>query len=186
MKELVVGSEDYGIRVFQREQTVHEIMEVDVIAALVPLQDKFLGYALANGTVGVYHDTQRVWHVKGKNAIAGLCAYDIDNDGVDELIIGWTSGKVEARNPRSGELVFKDKLPAPVAKLLVYDYQLIGKPQLILVSVAGHVKGFCPANADSKQAMLAAQTTDALRVQIISPLYLSHCISLSAYVSSLL
>ena len=34
-------------------------------------------------------------------------SYDLDGDGVKELITGWSNGKLDARNDRSGEVVFK-------------------------------------------------------------------------------
>jgi Bardet-Biedl syndrome 2 protein len=36
-----------------------------------------------------------------------ICSYDIDGDGVPELITGWSNGKLDARNDKSGEVVFK-------------------------------------------------------------------------------
>ena len=41
--------------------------------------------------------------------------YDINEDGVDELVTGWTSGKVDIRNPDTGQILFKDSFSSPVA-----------------------------------------------------------------------
>ena len=43
---------------------VAEIKETDVVTFLVPLTDQCFAYALANGTVGVYHKRNRLWRVK--------------------------------------------------------------------------------------------------------------------------
>lgn len=44
---------------------------------------------------------------QSKNQAVAIYSYDIDGDGVPELITGWSNGKVDARNDRSGEVVFK-------------------------------------------------------------------------------
>ena len=41
--------------------------------------------------------------------------YDINGDGVDELVTGWTSGKVDIRSPDTGQILFKDVFSSPVA-----------------------------------------------------------------------
>ena len=65
---------------------------------------------MANGTVGVYEKTTRWWRIKSKNQATAIFAFDLDGDGVKELITGWSSGKLDARNDKSGEVVFKVRM----------------------------------------------------------------------------
>ncbi len=44
-------------------------------------------------------------------------SYDIDGDGVPELISGWTSGKFEARREANAEVVYRDHFSAPLSAL---------------------------------------------------------------------
>ena len=34
-----------------------------------------------------------------------IFSFDLTGDGVSELITGWTSGKVDARNEKTGEVI---------------------------------------------------------------------------------
>lgn len=52
------------------------------------------GYALVNGTIGVYERLDRVWRVKSKHSVCALASYDLDGDGYPELISGWSNGRV--------------------------------------------------------------------------------------------
>ena len=61
-------------------------------------------YALANGTVGVYDRNNRFWRIKSKNQAVSIFSYDLNGDGVDELITGWSSGKLDARSSHNGEV----------------------------------------------------------------------------------
>ena len=45
-----------------------------------------------------------------------------DGNGVKELITGWSNGKLDARNDRSGEVVFKDNFTHPIAGLSLGKY----------------------------------------------------------------
>ena len=45
--------------------------------------------------------------IYGKKPPVIFFSYDLDGDGVKELITGWSNGKLDARNDRSGEVVFK-------------------------------------------------------------------------------
>ncbi len=76
------------------------------------------GYALANGTVGVYNNTSRLWRLKSKSTVSCIESYDIDGDGVPELISGWTSGKLEARREANAGVVYRDHFSAPLSALL--------------------------------------------------------------------
>ncbi|XP_054272128.1 Bardet-Biedl syndrome 2 protein homolog [Macrosteles quadrilineatus] len=140
--ELVVGSDDFELRIFKEDAIVSELTETEAITALVGFQNHKFGYALANGTVGVYEKLQRAWRVKSKSNAESLASYDIDGDGVEELITGWSNGKVDARNSRTGEVVFRDVLNQPIAGLLRGDYTQSGHPQILACSTGGEVRGY--------------------------------------------
>lgn len=77
------------------------------------------------------------WSMQSKSNAESLAAYDIDGDGVEELITGWSNGKVDARNSRTGEVVFRDVLNQPIAGLLRGDYTQSGHPQILACSTGG-------------------------------------------------
>ena len=62
------------------------------------------GYALVNGTIGVYERLDRVWRVKSKHSVCALASYDLDGDGYPELISGWSNGRVGAGGCRAAAL----------------------------------------------------------------------------------
>lgn len=66
-----------------------------------------------------------------------MACYDLDGDGVEELVTGWSSGKVDARNSRTGEVVFRDILSQPIAGIVIGDYTRAGRNQLIACSYSG-------------------------------------------------
>lgn len=73
-KELLVGSDDFEIRVFKNEEITHEISEAEKVVFLSNIDgesSKFI-YALDNGTVGVYNGVTRMWRVKTKNKVTAL------------------------------------------------------------------------------------------------------------------
>ncbi|XP_050519703.1 Bardet-Biedl syndrome 2 protein homolog isoform X2 [Daktulosphaira vitifoliae] len=140
--ELLVGSDDYEIREFKDDRIVNEISETSPICSLNNLSIGRFAYALDNGTVGVYEKTRRVWRVKSKSSVTFLEKYDLDGDGKEELITGWSNGKIDARNSRTGEVVFRDALSSGIAGIVVGDYKRAGKCQLIVVSVTGEVRGY--------------------------------------------
>uniref|UniRef100_A0A8C6XHF6 Bardet-Biedl syndrome 2 protein homolog n=1 Tax=Naja naja TaxID=35670 RepID=A0A8C6XHF6_NAJNA len=139
-KELLVGSEDFDIRVFKEDEIVAEMSETEIITALTAMSPTRLGYALANGTVGIYNQAARYWRIKSKNQAMCIDAFDINSDGVCELITGWSSGKIDARSDRTGEVIFKDNFASSVAGIVQGDYRMDGSTQLICCSVDGEGK----------------------------------------------
>uniref|UniRef100_A0AAQ6IK03 Bardet-Biedl syndrome 2 protein homolog n=1 Tax=Anabas testudineus TaxID=64144 RepID=A0AAQ6IK03_ANATE len=113
--ELLVGSEDFDIRVFKEDELVSEMTENE-----------------------------------SKNHAMSIHAFDLNADGVVELITGWSNGKIDARSDRTGEVIFKDNLSASVAGVVEGDYRLDGQQQLICTSVEGEVRGYLPASKDLK------------------------------------
>eukprot|EP00731_Ephydatia_muelleri_P025424 Em0017g507a len=141
--ELIAGSEDYDIRVFCNDVLVDEFSEADVVTSLCAVRDDQFSYALASGIVGMYKGTERVWRVKSKNQPICMHSFDINNDGVPELIVGWSSGKLDIRNSQTGEVIFKDTFSSHIAGIVQADYRMDGKEELIC-SVDGEVKGYLP------------------------------------------
>ncbi|XP_071104819.1 BBSome complex member BBS2-like [Haliotis cracherodii] len=149
--ELIVGSEDFDIRVFREDEIIAEMTETEAVTSLCPMTDSRFGYALANGTVGVYDRTARYWRIKSKNQAIAIHSFDLDSDGVPELITGWSNGKVDARSDRTGEVIFKDNFSTAVAGIVQGDYKMdtmANSEQLICVSTDGEVRGYNPAPED--------------------------------------
>jgi Bardet-Biedl syndrome 2 protein len=55
-----------------------------------------------------------------------ITSFDINLDGVPELITGWSDGKVDAKSDRNGEVVFKCNLDHSIAGVLHVGSHLIG------------------------------------------------------------
>uniref|UniRef100_A0A5F9D3A6 Bardet-Biedl syndrome 2 protein homolog n=1 Tax=Oryctolagus cuniculus TaxID=9986 RepID=A0A5F9D3A6_RABIT len=149
-KELLVGSEDFDIRVFKEDEIVAEMTETEIITSLCPMYGSRFGYALSNGTVGVYDKTARYWRIKSKNHAMSIHAFDLNSDGVCELITGWSNGKVDARSDRTGEVIFKDNFPAAIAGVVEGDYRMDGQVQLVCCSVDGEIRGYLPGTAEMR------------------------------------
>ncbi|XP_068022668.1 Bardet-Biedl syndrome 2 protein [Melanerpes formicivorus] len=148
--ELLVGSEDFDIRVFKEDEIMAEMSETETITALSPMSGSRFGYALSNGTVGVYDRTARYWRIKSKNHAMSIHAFDLNSDGVCELITGWSNGKVDARSDRTGEVIFKDNFSSSIAGVVEGDYRMDGSTQLICCSVDGEVRGYLPGGEEMK------------------------------------
>ena len=77
------------------------------------------------------------WRIKSKNSASAIFSFDLDGDGVKELITGWSNGKLDARNDRSGEVIFKDNFNHSVSGLVEGDYRQDGKMELIACAHEG-------------------------------------------------
>lgn len=159
VQELICGTEDFEMRFFRNEDVIKEFTETDVVICIEPLLKTRFGYALMHGTVGVYDKYQRAWRVKSKNRINTITSFDLDNDGVPELICGWENGKVEVRSETTGEVLFKDHFQAPIAALSHSDYRLDGRATLMCITTEGDVRGWLPSSG--------AETTGARGETII-------------------
>ena len=156
--ELVVGGDDFEIRCFRKEELLYEITEADRVIFLRALHNDFFSYALANGTVGVYSGPKaRAWRVKTKYQVTALLSFDIDGDGVPEVVIGFGQGLVMARRMHNGELIYRQTFDAGIASLLACDYKIIGKEQLMIVTEAGGIIGLSPPDDAKKLVALTEQ-----------------------------
>ena len=88
------------------------------------------GYALTNGTVGVYNGSRRVWRVKSRHDVQCINSFDLDGDGVQELLSGWSNGKFEVRAEKNGESLFKENFGAPISAILCADFRNNGREEV--------------------------------------------------------
>ncbi|KAK9814709.1 hypothetical protein WJX72_010246 [[Myrmecia] bisecta] len=146
--ELLVGSEDFSIRIFKGENVISEIIETDRVIGLTPIHHTRFGYALANGTIGVYEQSVRAWRVKSKHSVGAISSYDLDGDGIPELISGWSNGRMEVRSDATGEVIYKDILPCSISGIVRGDYRCDGTDQIIVCSTEGEVRGYLPADPE--------------------------------------
>ncbi|KAL7693350.1 putative bardet-Biedl syndrome 2 protein [Plasmopara halstedii] len=143
--ELVAGSDDFEIRAFQNEEAVFNCTETSQVLALTSIKKQFYGYALQNGTVGVYKGKHRAWRIKSKNIPIAIHSFDIDGDGEKEIVMGWSNGKLESRKILNGEAVYKEMFTSPVAALVTADYRMDGKDEIICCSADGEIRGYFTA-----------------------------------------
>ncbi|VDP46703.1 unnamed protein product [Schistosoma curassoni] len=160
LNDIVVGSEDYTIRIFRNELIIHEISETDAVIKLISLGGEYFGYGLRNGTIGVYNRVNRVWRIKSKNKPICFVSHDINYDGYPELICGWNNGKVDARLRSNGVIVFKIQLDDCVAGMTVGDYY--GFTNILLVcTTEGDIR--CYSVSHSKNYLNSESSEDTLR-----------------------
>jgi Bardet-Biedl syndrome 2 protein len=156
-KELLVGSDDFEVRVFHNEELTSEITEADKVTLLCPMNGPSFAYGLTNGTIGLYNEArQRVWRVKAKHAVTALQAYDLDCDGAKEVVSGWSNGAVNVRRAGTGEIIFKDSMKSPIAGIVVSDYRMDGKDLLMICSESGEVRAYLATDVDLQAAANAS------------------------------
>lgn len=80
------------------------------------------------------------------------------------MVIGFSSGQVEVRKHKSGEIVHTVNIEdaGAIAKVFYYDYRMAGEKQVVVVTTSGIIKGFSVTtnlkqyditqDADSKEA----------------------------------
>lgn len=158
VQEMVCGTEDFEMRVFRGQDVIQEITETDVVIRVQPIHKSRFAYALSSGTVGVYDKLTRAWRVKSKNRVHCVDCFDIDSDGVPEVVTGWENGKVEVRNEQTGEVMSKDHLQSPIAALVHADYRLDGRPALMCLTSEGDVRGWLPSSTGADQGSSGAPT----------------------------
>lgn len=129
---------------------IAEQTEADKIEFLYPIDRTLFSYGLSNGSVGVYTGPKnRLWRVKTKHKVTSLIAYDLNCDGIPEVISGWSNGLLNIRNIDNGETLYKQIMPSQIASLVKGDYRLDGKEELIVCSVNGTIAGYLPVDFET-------------------------------------
>ncbi|CAD6196787.1 unnamed protein product [Caenorhabditis auriculariae] len=103
--ELIIGSPDFEIRVFKNDLMRSELMETDAVVCLQAVSQDCFGYALANGTIGVYQKEERLWRIKSKNNVSAILRYPSD----ELMTCVWKMGKIDMRQVDNGDVSSKDQ-----------------------------------------------------------------------------
>ena len=74
--ELVVGSDDFAIRVFKGAELIFDINEEAKILNLEIIKGNVFGYALSNGTYGVYYARKRLWKQTSSAKVTSIVGMD--------------------------------------------------------------------------------------------------------------
>jgi Bardet-Biedl syndrome 2 protein len=140
--ELMVGTDDFAIRFYKKENNIFEINENTKIILIHSINSSKFVYGLENGTVGLYDKGERVWKKKEKGILAGCVTMDINGDGLQEVICGWSTGKMQIRHEQTGEIIYEVDLDKEIAKLLLGDLNNSGIKQIICCTANGEIYGF--------------------------------------------
>lgn len=97
----------------------------------------------------------RTWRGGQPTCIAG---FDLDADGVNELVSGWTNGKLEVRGDRQGEVIFRDNLADSVSAVLQADYRSDGREEVIACGYDGEV-GATPTPAEYTRVLCSPRVS---------------------------
>ncbi|VDM94716.1 unnamed protein product, partial [Onchocerca ochengi] len=130
--ELVVGSESFDIRIFKNDLQLYELTETDSVTGLCDLGNGIFAYALINGTLGAYNGNTRLWRIKSKSHAVALTQF-LDPT---VLVCAWVHGKIDMRDPTTGEMKLKEIINDQIAAAFTDG------EQLAIVSTEGNVHGF--------------------------------------------
>ncbi|KAJ1450562.1 ciliary BBSome complex subunit 2 [Pelagophyceae sp. CCMP2097] len=155
--DLLVGSDDFEVKVFRGDEVVCEVTEADKIFALAGLQQGRYAYGLCNGTVGVYHGKRRLWRIKSKQQLVALDACDLVDDagGGSQVVAAWSNGSLTVRSAVNGSVLFKDSFRAGISQLLRCDLRAdASRPgnQVVAVASDGEVRGYVAATPQAGSA----------------------------------
>jgi len=67
---------------------------------------------------------------------------DVNNDGQNELICGWSTGKLQIRKEANGDVIQEIELNTEISKLVIADLNNSGKKQIACFLENGEVIGY--------------------------------------------
>lgn len=144
-QEIVLGCND-KIRIYKQDKFIKELNENAPVKQITALGSLLLAFILQNGTVGVYEEHVRLWRIKSKSCATCMASYDLLGTGNQQIVIGWEYGKIDIRDPRSGDVLMKIINSSKVVGLLVSNYRGMDKNDLICVTEQGEIQGYESSN----------------------------------------
>ncbi|KAL6736962.1 hypothetical protein Aduo_010646 [Ancylostoma duodenale] len=157
--ELIIGSPDSELRIFKNDLMRAELLETDAVIVLQEFDRNRFGYALANGTVGMYHQDQRLWRIKSKSVITAILPYPNN----DMITCVWNSGKIDVRSiNENGEVVCRDSTLTGQTVIAGFTSMMNNDDELefTVVTAEGKVHGY----NNSKPKELVDKTQETLHL----------------------
>lgn len=145
--EIILGCND-KIKIYKQDKFIKDLNENAPVRQVASLGSLLLAFILKNGTVGVYEEHVRLWRIKSKSCATCLTTYDLLGTGSQQIIIGWESGKIDIRDPRSGDVLMKLISSSKVVGLIVTNYRGVDKDDLICVTEQGEIQGYESSNVN--------------------------------------
>ena len=105
-----MGSDDFVIRVFKGAELIFDINEEAKIIDIQVIKLNVFGYALENGTFGVYYSRKRLWKQTSSAKVTSITGLDFTVGDQMCLAIGFDNGTIEVRKHRTGDLLCTVKL----------------------------------------------------------------------------
>ncbi|KAK0410235.1 hypothetical protein QR680_005018 [Steinernema hermaphroditum] len=156
--QLLIGSDSFDIRVFKGDQMFVEISETDSVVCLRTIGNGNFGYALKSGSLGVYKYMKRGWKVKTKSSVFQL---EVTRNG-EAMLCGWTTGKIEVRDVKTGNLLAKTSTNFEISGLLLTQEseEALVPLEFATVSSNGHVSQMTMDKSNKQKDERAAELHD--------------------------
>jgi Bardet-Biedl syndrome 2 protein len=105
IQEAIVGTDDYFLAYIKKEQNISEVQEDNKVTLIYSVSNNKFIYGLENGTLGLYYRNKRVWKFNHNSKPNSVVVCDINRDNQEEVISGWSNGKVKVHTLYKGEIL---------------------------------------------------------------------------------
>lgn len=139
-KQLIVCTSDNYIRIFEDDNIISEILETDYVIQILTVDNSINHFValLNNGNIVAYNNNIKVYDITHNNKATTIQLYDINNDGLLELCIGYNNGLIEFRHlDNNNSIVYSNSTQfyTTISGILV-----LSKDQLLICSSDGQCK----------------------------------------------
>ncbi|KAJ3390405.1 Bardet-Biedl syndrome 2 protein [Entophlyctis sp. JEL0112] len=147
---LAVYTEDFSLRFYEDDKYVEEARIKHSVSQMCGLEDKKLGFFMADGTIGVldaWNSKTPIW--EWKSNMKPSCIFASVNSQPGSLIFGYEDGSLEIRYAKDGKLVCSRNLDSSQI-VAISEVELDGKINLCAISANGRVHIFVPDSSASR------------------------------------
>lgn len=166
-QQLIVCSKDCIIRIFENDSIVHEIVEGDTVYDIISIDSSHYIVILNNGNIAAYDNATKLWSHKSISKAICCSVYDINNDGISKIAIGYDSGLLEFRVVSTGDtLIHNDQLHTAICSITVIRSSQ-SDSQLLVSCIDGSCRVYSPSSIVSADSnFIDTSVIDVLRAQL--------------------